>query len=374
MAKPRAKHLEEFKKAQPRLDFLISVLISDVFSGPWKNRFIIIFFMLFNTFVWYLVFLHLKNGIGNEININILISILMFLLLCQYLIRIVLGLFNRTKFTVLMQNIKDLFEEQDEDPELSSIMEFHLKNSVKYFVFFDRLIMNMVYGAIPLASLYFRYNEDYGLMYDLPFVVSDNIFMREFMYVLQGVILMVVSYPLISLDFGIIFIGLQIIAELNILNDFMKIMNVMLKSQPNFLKRIIKKHCVILTNINLLSDIILETSFMQLFLSCITFMFGFSFLMKYSAGVGNYMIMFAGIIHSLPVCVLGEFIKRKTDNLSETLYQTNWYELSLKDQKTFLIILGMAQREYGLKAGGMYDINLYTFIQVCFFINLKSNN
>uniref|UniRef100_A0A7G3B7Z6 Odorant receptor n=1 Tax=Lutzomyia longipalpis TaxID=7200 RepID=A0A7G3B7Z6_LUTLO len=361
------KHLEEFFKIKPRFDFLISLLISDVFPGPWKNRFLIIFLMLFNTFACSLVILHLKNAIGTEININILVTILMFFLLFEYCIRIVLGLFNRTKFTVLMQNIKDLFEEQDEDPELSSIMEFHLKNSMKYFVFFNRMLTYIACSTAILISLYFRYNEDYGLLFDLPFVVSDNIFWiwKEMLYLLQIVITVVGAYSIVSIDLGIMFLGLQIIAEINIFNDYLKNINRILINQPNFLCRIIKRHSSLISNINILSELTSEVSFMQLFLSCITFMFGLSFLMKYLSGIGNYVLFSAGIIHSLPICVLGEFIKRKTDDLSETLCLINWLELSLKDQKAFLIILGMAQREYGIKAGGMYDINLYAFVKVC---------
>ncbi|XP_055691283.1 uncharacterized protein LOC129794552 [Lutzomyia longipalpis] len=88
-----------------------------------------------------------------------------------------------------------------------------------------------------------------------------------------------------------------------------------------------------------------------------------TFLITYAKGFGNYGIIICGGGLGLPLCILGQIIQVKADNLSETLYQTNWHELSLKDQKTFLIVLGMAQREYGLKAAGVYDINLYTFVQ-----------
>ncbi|GAB0099559.1 Odorant receptor [Sergentomyia squamirostris] len=57
-------------------------------------------------------------------------------------------------------------------------------------------------------------------------------------------------------------------------------------------------------------------------------------------------------------------IKIKSEKLSEAFYDVNWYNLNLKDQKTFLIILGMTQRQYGLKAAGMYVVDIYAFIQI----------
>ncbi|XP_055685253.1 odorant receptor 13a-like [Lutzomyia longipalpis] len=92
--------------------------------------------------------------------------------------------------------------------------------------------------------------------------------------------------------------------------------------------------------------------------------------MKNSGDVLNYMVLVTGTMLSLHICILGEFIRLKSENLSDTLYQTNWYELSLKDQKIFLTTLGMTQRVYGLKAAGMYDVNLYTFIEKKTFLYL----
>uniref|UniRef100_A0A3F2ZD70 Uncharacterized protein n=1 Tax=Lutzomyia longipalpis TaxID=7200 RepID=A0A3F2ZD70_LUTLO len=175
--------------------------------------------------------------------------------------------------------------------------------------------------------------------------------------------LLPMSSAVISMDTGILYLGLQIIAELNILTDYMKLLNEKIKTDPKFLKKIIKRHCSIIENNNLLNEIISETSSMQLIFSFIALLFRFTFLIKYTTRMGNYLISLGGGGLGLPICILGEFLKVKTDKLSDTFYLTNWYDLSLKDQKTFLIVLGMAQREYGLKAAGMYDVNLYTFVQ-----------
>uniref|UniRef100_A0A240SXW8 Odorant receptor n=2 Tax=Lutzomyia longipalpis TaxID=7200 RepID=A0A240SXW8_LUTLO len=201
-------------------------------------------------------------------------------------------------------------------------------------------------------------------MYDLPFIASDELLWKNFLYLLQIFLYFILAITVISLDVGIIFLGVQVIAELNILSNYMKLLNEKIKTDPKFLRKIIKRHCSLIENLNLLNDIISETSILKLILTCTTILFGITFLITYTRGIANYIIIVCGGGLGLTICILGEFIRIKTDKLSDTFYLTNWYELNLKDQKTFLIILGMAQREYGLRAAGMYDINLYTFLQV----------
>uniref|UniRef100_A0A7G3AEY7 Odorant receptor n=1 Tax=Lutzomyia longipalpis TaxID=7200 RepID=A0A7G3AEY7_LUTLO len=356
--------MEEFLKAKPRIDFSIALLTSNVVSGPPKNRFLVAFLAILNVFFTFCVYLHLKNSSWREINFNFLSSLLFFIILCGYAVRANVGRLKKTEMNHLVHNIKELFEEHEEDEELGQILKKNLMNSMKIFHFCNRWGIRMFLIAGTFASFYFRLNEEFGLTYDLPIIASENFVWKDTLHVLQGVMYCVTAFAMISLDLGIIFLGLQVIAELNILSDYMKLLNEKIKTDQKFLRKIIKRHCSVIKNLNLLSKIISETTSLQLLLTGVALLFGFTFLIKYTTGIGNYIIIICGGSLSLPICVLGEFIKLKTENLSETFYQTNWYELSLKDQKTFLIILGMAQREYGLKAAGMYDVNLYTFIQV----------
>uniref|UniRef100_A0A240SY03 Odorant receptor n=1 Tax=Lutzomyia longipalpis TaxID=7200 RepID=A0A240SY03_LUTLO len=356
--------MAEFLKAKPRIDFSIALLTSNVVSGPPKNRFLVAFLAILNVFFTFCVYLHLKNSSWREINFNFLSSLLFFIILCGYAVRANVGRFKKTEMDHLVHNIKELFDEQEEDEELGQILKKYLMNSMKIFHFCNRWGIRMFLIAGAFASFYFRLNEEFGLTYDLPIISSENFVWKDTLHVLQGVMYCVSAFAMISLDLGIIFLGLQVIAELNILSDYMKLLNEKIKTDQKFLRKIIKRHCSVVKNLNLLSKIISETTSLQLLLTGVALLFGFTFLIKYTTGIGNYIIIICGGSLSLPICVLGEFIKLKTENLSETFYQTNWYELSLKDQKTFLIILGMAQREYGLKAAGMYDVNLYTFIQI----------
>ncbi|XP_055680784.1 putative odorant receptor 71a [Lutzomyia longipalpis] len=68
-------------------------------------------------------------------------------------------------------------------------------------------------------------------------------------------------------------------------------------------------------------------------------------------------------------CGFGQFILSETERIQISLYLTKWYEKPPTTQKTLLLMMTMASRPFGLKAGGMYHINLMFFIdilKVCF--------
>ncbi|XP_055693969.1 putative odorant receptor 83c [Lutzomyia longipalpis] len=280
-----------------------------------------------------------------------------------YGLRMIAGFFKRKTIKTVVPNIVEMITEQEEDEELAKIMEDHMMKAIWIFNLYAKWGTLLFSGAAIIIGIYFRLNEEYGLMMDLPFEVSNR-FLREIQFVFQAFFLMIAARSVISLDLAINFLGVHAIAELNTLIDYIRIMDRKVKTQRNFLKIILKRHYSVIENIDLINDINSEASFVQLGLSCLALMFGFSFVLQYKTGIGNYLIIVCGAVLSLPICILGEVIQFKTDQLANVLYLTNWYDLSVSDQKAFLIILGMAQREYRLKAAGTYDVNLNAFIQI----------
>uniref|UniRef100_A0A3F2ZDH7 Odorant receptor n=1 Tax=Lutzomyia longipalpis TaxID=7200 RepID=A0A3F2ZDH7_LUTLO len=358
-------HLEELNTLMPRINFLMDHLTLNVFSGSLKNRFIVSILAVFNICFIYFLFTHLRNTINVEINFNSLTSLLLFVLLCGYGIRTYVGVFKKKNIIQLIKNIKHLYEEKEEDEELEFISRKYFMNFMRIFQIINRWGIRLFLAAAVFSYLYFRLNEDYGLIIDVPFIASNSSTLStETLYALQGVMMGVMSNAIISLDLGIIFMGIQVTAELYILIDNIKLMNEKIKTDPNFLRKIIKRHCSVIENVKLLNNIIFEASSVQLIFTFVSLLFGFTFLIKHSMGIGNYMIIICGATLGLPICILGEFINVKTDELSDTLYFCNWYDLNLRDQKIFLVTIGMAQREYKLKALGMYNVNIYIFVQI----------
>ncbi|XP_059608001.1 uncharacterized protein LOC132255848 [Phlebotomus argentipes] len=177
-------------------------------------------------------------------------------------------------------------------------------------------------------------NSNMGLFIQIPVLdsVSDKV-----TYAVQIITNTISAIYIITIDLGVIFIGIEIMAVLNILNDYMKLIDKKAKEIPNYLKLIIIRHNDMIDKVNLFNGAIQKTGFVQ---------------------------VTTRIFQILLLCLFGELIKMKTERLSETLYLTNWYELSVKDQKMFLLVLAMAQKDFGLKAAGMYDVNLNAFVQI----------
>uniref|UniRef100_A0A3F2ZDB6 Odorant receptor n=1 Tax=Lutzomyia longipalpis TaxID=7200 RepID=A0A3F2ZDB6_LUTLO len=359
--------MEEFNKKWSRINFLLSHMTVNITTGSLKDRLVISVVAMVNVLFFVCLFLHLWNS-EFALNFNILVSGLTFFGCAHYLFRLAVGFFKVDLYTELMQKIKALYTEKGDDEEDEQILAKHLMNSLKIFSLIDKCFSVLYVLAGMMTGVYFRYNPDYGLMIDLPFISLDifqgNFLWREFPYFIQEYFYTSFGVTVIILDLGIIFMGIQVIAELNILTDSMNLLNEKIKTHPMFLHRIIRRHCSLIENINLLNDIIAESSFVQLMLTFATILFGMTFLITYTTGYVNYIIVCGSGGIGLSICILGEFIRNKTESLSDTLYMTNWYDLSAKDQKIFLIMLGMAQRGYGLKSAGMYDINLYTFVQI----------
>ncbi|GAB0095131.1 hypothetical protein DMENIID0001_104820 [Sergentomyia squamirostris] len=75
-------------------------------------------------------------------------------------------------------------------------------------------------------------------------------------------------------------------------------------------------------------------------------------------------IMINGSFQLTLLCSNSQILLNKTEEIREVLWMTSWYEMSLKDQKTFLIILQMAQKQKGIDACGIITISVNTLVQV----------
>ncbi|XP_055691173.1 putative odorant receptor 83c [Lutzomyia longipalpis] len=133
---------------------------------------------------------------------------------------------------------------------------------------------------------------------------------------------------------------------------------------PNLLQKILKKHVEMLKAVNAFNQSFKFMSFMQIIMSTILF---FTMLFSIQMFQKQFAIHFAFAAVSLQlvfVCVFGEVIRTESEAIFDNLYQTNWYELSVKEQKVVLMIMMNSTNPISIKAGGMYDINLMTLVQI----------
>uniref|UniRef100_A0A3F2ZEQ7 Uncharacterized protein n=1 Tax=Phlebotomus papatasi TaxID=29031 RepID=A0A3F2ZEQ7_PHLPP len=211
-----------------------------------------------------------------------------------------------------------------------------------------------------------RFDSNLGIVMDIPFLQYEFGFQKELAYTLQMIFMILTSCYIIIIDLTIIFFGLQLMAALNILNDYIEQLDLKTNNLniSDYIKSIIKRHCDVINNVDLLNDAIKEISFAQFLCSTLILLLMFMYVRKENNQFMAYILCASGLLQILGLCLFGEFIEIKADILSTTLYLINWYEFSLRDQKAFLFILRMAQKKYRLKAAGMYDISIFSFAQI----------
>ncbi|GAB0097195.1 Odorant receptor [Sergentomyia squamirostris] len=358
----RSKLLEVVSEAKHLIDLQASFTTFRVTSGPWKKRFWISVSMIIALLGAFLSFKHLTATF--EININIMMSSLVFMGMIQYSLKSFCGLIKKKIFYKTLEEIDESYSAQEDDVELNEISEKHLLNALKIWKLVSIWMIRLFTVAAIFLSLQFRFSKTIGLNMDWSFLPEDSMFWNEIPYFFQFIILLFTALCSATVDMTTIFIGLDIMASLDILNEYIRLINEKIKTNQDFLKIILKRHCKVIDKINLLNEAIYQISFIQMIFITLALLLLFVFIREETKQISGYITCLCAMVQIFPLCVFGEMIKIKTEKLSESFYEVNWYELSLKDQKTYLIILGMAQRQYGLKAAGMYTIDIYAFYQI----------
>ncbi|XP_055691174.1 odorant receptor 33a-like [Lutzomyia longipalpis] len=132
---------------------------------------------------------------------------------------------------------------------------------------------------------------------------------------------------------------------------------------PNLLPKILKKHVEMLKIVNTFNESFKFMSLIQLVMSTMIFFTMLFSIQMYEKQFEMHIAFSAALLQLIFVCVFGEILRSESEAIFDNLYQTNWYELSVKEQKVILMIMMNSTNPISIKAGGMYDINLMTLVQ-----------
>lgn len=165
-------------------------------------------------------------------------------------------------------------------------------------------------------------------------------------------------------DTALLTIGFYFFAVLNIFSDIIQDLDKVESSKKKqFLIHIHKIHCDILNKFKLFGQVFFFTFTIQIATS-VVFVLSVFFLMYNEKSVAFIPLLLVVFGEFGTLCIFGEFIYSKTERFSTELYLTKWYECSLEEQKILFMIMHISQKPFGIKAAGMYDINLVMFIDV----------
>ncbi|GAB0096443.1 hypothetical protein DMENIID0001_119530 [Sergentomyia squamirostris] len=166
-------------------------------------------------------------------------------------------------------------------------------------------------------------------------------------------------------DNPFITVGIYLMSFLNVINKAIDVLKVKTQSgqRSAILRDVFLLHMEIIDKLNSFNELIYIISLIQFTASFVIIALIIS-LVRVTADYVMYFCFVCVMMQQFILCLFGEVIAKKTEGIASDLYQTDWYELNITDQKKLQFMLMMAQRNYGVKAGGIYTINIYAFIQM----------
>uniref|UniRef100_A0A3F2ZEA8 Odorant receptor n=1 Tax=Phlebotomus papatasi TaxID=29031 RepID=A0A3F2ZEA8_PHLPP len=197
----------------------------------------------------------------------------------------------------------------------------------------------------------------------VPGLIPEPDYDLNILLVHQFCIFIMATVMFLVVDIILVTIGFYFMAIFNIFRDRIKSLdNSGINDIKQYLINIHKFHVDILNKFQLFDEIFnyafaVQVGTSVVFILLIFFLLrivGFLFIPLFLATSGQFLF----------ICLFGQLIFSKTEILFTELYLTKWYEFNVKEQKMLLLMMYRAQKHFGLRAAGMYDINLIMFIQV----------
>uniref|UniRef100_A0A3F2ZDC2 Odorant receptor n=1 Tax=Lutzomyia longipalpis TaxID=7200 RepID=A0A3F2ZDC2_LUTLO len=286
--------------------------------------------------------------------------ILILLAYTQGNVKILLILLNVDGIDEIIQWFHSLH--QDHENELiSKVYDENLRKIVNIVKWAIRIItIGYGLGATCIALFYMTTNQ---LYFKVPFIEES----QKLAHRLAGPF--TVYYNTLSVyltDSTMIFIGIYFVGALDILNDLIGKFNesTNIPSVGILLPKIISLHFGILDKFGEFCEIFKFILFFELIDGTGFLLFNFYLI----AQSENYLFFWSTFtcVYSQFVlfCLFGQIISNKSERIFTDLYLTKWYEMEIKDQKAILLMMKISQNEFGLKAGGMYDIDLILLVNV----------
>lgn len=228
------------------------------------------------------------------------------------------------------------------------------------------IFFRIIFSAYNTTGVGFNFYSIYtdSIIVALPGMNEKLNYAKFFAYLHQFIVLQLVILIVLVSESTLVVIGFNFLAIINIFRDMIRQLdNPKVTDKTNFLIEIHKFHCGILKNFKLFSDIFGYVFAVQFGTSGIFMLFIF-YLIQSDDAVAFLPLYVTLFVQFGVICIFGELIFSKTENIFTELYLTKWYDYNVKEQKMLLLMMCMARRPFGLKAAGMYDINILMFFKV----------
>uniref|UniRef100_A0A240SXS3 Odorant receptor n=1 Tax=Lutzomyia longipalpis TaxID=7200 RepID=A0A240SXS3_LUTLO len=269
-------------------------------------------------------------------------------------------------FVSLVEWIEELYARRVENEVIQKILREELAKAFKFSkLFFEGYnVVFVIAWSLYVFDLVRRPGNNFH-------IYIPGLSMEEYKlvyYILQCSLYIVCGHWNVIIDTAIVIIGIHIMGFINTVNRMIQGLNdAEVKTKcPNLLVKILIHHVEMIEQLNAFNKGLHLMSFIQFIMSTMIYLAMFYTVRSSNAELIVYSFLVCVLIQLFMLCMFGEIISSRTDKTTTLLWLTNWYEMSLPDQKIFLIILAISQKSFGLKAAGMYEVNIVAFIQVSY--------
>uniref|UniRef100_A0A3F2ZEJ8 Odorant receptor n=1 Tax=Phlebotomus papatasi TaxID=29031 RepID=A0A3F2ZEJ8_PHLPP len=209
----------------------------------------------------------------------------------------------------------------------------------------------------------------------LGYYLTDNLVFRipslsrTLQFLWQFIALTGSSILFVTTDCIIMFLGIYFITIINIfLDSIEKLDNEdFIMSSKRHLCHYHEKHLQIVQKLKEFDKIFRMVEIVQMG-SCLPLIVGTLYVVRlYPSLLNIYIMLCTIIIQFFIICLFGEFIHSKTEEIFTKFYLTKWYKMSQEDKMILLMLMKLTIKPFSLKAAGMYDINMKSFVEVTKF-------
>uniref|UniRef100_A0A3F2ZDF5 Uncharacterized protein n=1 Tax=Lutzomyia longipalpis TaxID=7200 RepID=A0A3F2ZDF5_LUTLO len=207
------------------------------------------------------------------------------------------------------------------------------------------------------------------MYYFIPGIPPDSIFFYPVNLPIQLVIYFLALLMVMWSDVIIMIVIMYCDAELRTIAEFIEILDGgkdFQMQEAKYLRIIYEKHQTISEKANQLTLSFWHVYFQKLF-SIMLYLCVLIFIFQ-SADSSIFVPLLACclmITQIFILCFFGQIIWNSSEKMSQALYMTTWYEMSLRNQKNLLMLMTRFNLPIKVETFGFGDISYYTFVQIC---------
>uniref|UniRef100_A0A3F2ZD76 Odorant receptor n=1 Tax=Lutzomyia longipalpis TaxID=7200 RepID=A0A3F2ZD76_LUTLO len=262
----------------------------------------------------------------------------------------------------LLNWIQDLRVKVEKDEIIQKVSKEEFAKALKYSVLFFKTYLGLYMMTGVFVALNFTFCN--YLVIAIPGLDQESTgFIHRFVPILFTEI--AASWT-VSSDSAIVFIGIYVIFFMRSVNRLINIFaeNSEITNRPRFLICIIEKHIEMIRILEVFNECMKFISLMQLCFSTLTFLVILFVIQLFPDNLLLYSMLITLLTQLGLLCFFGEIVRSESEEIFINLYQTNWYDLSLKEQRIILLMMANSCKVIGLKAGGLYEIGLMSLVQI----------